>query len=153
NKPHGPEDEPFEEGSMSPPGVDRHLWCRFGGAGAHRRRRSTSEENLVMSPIATHRRRQPAPRVRPAKSHVHLETLEDRTLWAVGLGMNFPALAFGPGDFVPPDTGVAAGTCLLMETVNSTVAWYDKATGLLVRQQPLATLFVRPAAGGFVGNP
>src|SRR5947209_2659209 len=77
-----------------------------------------------------------------------LEILEDRTLPTIGLTNNFAGLDYNAGRTEPPDTGVAAGPNLLVETVNLTIAYLSKSTGAQVFQENLQQFFapVNPGA-------
>ena len=68
-----------------------------------------------------------------------LELLEDRWTPSVSVLGGFDALSYT--GYNPPNTMVAVGPAYLVETVNSTLAVYDKATGALASQQTLSTLF------------
>ncbi len=88
-------------------------------------------------------RRAPRSRSRRAESvSLRLLHLEARCLPTVGVlggsnGLDFNA----SGGAEPPDTDVAAGPAYVVETVNSTVAFYNKATGAQVFQQDLVHFF------------
>ncbi len=88
-------------------------------------------------------RRAPRTRARRAESvSLRLLHLESRCLPTVGVlggsnGLDFNA----SGGAEPPDTEVAAGPAYVVETVNSTVAFYNKATGAQVFQQDLVHFF------------
>jgi hypothetical protein len=87
----------------------------------------------------------PAPRTRRARAEsvsLHLLHLESRCLPAASVLGGFNGLDFNAsGGAEPPDTEVAAGPAFVVETVNSTVAFYNKATGAQVFQQGLASFF------------
>jgi hypothetical protein len=56
-------------------------------------------------------------------------------------GVGFPGLSFSQSTgLVPPDTNVAVGPTNIVETVNSTIAVYDK-TGAMLLSEPLSTFF------------
>jgi hypothetical protein len=77
-----------------------------------------------------------------------LEVLETRQLPTIGLTATIPGLDFNAsGGSEPPDTDVAAGPTYLVETVNTTVAFYNKQTGALVSSQDLAQFFAPAGAG------
>ncbi len=87
----------------------------------------------------------PAPRTRRARAEsvsLHLLHLESRCLPAASVLGGFNGLDFNAsGGVEPPDTEVAAGPAYVVETVNSTVAFYNKATGAQIFQQGLTTFF------------
>jgi hypothetical protein len=67
------------------------------------------------------------------------ECLEDRLVPAVTLQTNFTGM--NNTGWTPPDTNLAVGPNQVVETVNESVAIYDKATGTLLSKQTLASLF------------
>jgi hypothetical protein len=74
-----------------------------------------------------------------------LEVLEDRFAPAVNVLSGFSGM-LNTG-YTPPDTNMAAGPNYVVETVNSSVAVFNKGTGAKVSQQTLATLFSGFATG------
>ena len=80
-------------------------------------------------------------RGRPTRHHVRLslETLEDRLAPSVSVLGSFNGMS--NTGYSQPNTSVAAGPNYVVETVNSSIAIYNKATGALVSQETLATLF------------
>jgi hypothetical protein len=76
-----------------------------------------------------------------------LELLEDRCHPSVSLGTNFVGLDFNAGGAEPPDTDVAAGPAYIVETVNTTVAYYSKSSGANLFQQDLSNFFAPAGAG------
>src|SRR5260370_20119283 len=77
------------------------------------------------------------------RARLHLESLEDRTLFSVNLLSSFAGLNTNDaGGFVePPDTIAAAGPNVIIEEVNSNLAIYDKATGKQLATVDLGTFF------------
>ncbi len=88
----------------------------------------------------------PCPRVRRARlrrrfSPLEVGILEDRCVPTVTLGTNFAGLDFpGSGQFIPPETQLAAGPNHLVEAVNTQIAIYNKA-GTLLSSLPLTAFF------------
>jgi fibronectin type 3 domain-containing protein len=68
-----------------------------------------------------------------------LEALEDRFAPAVSVLGGFNGMS--NTGYNPPNTSVAAGPDYVAETVNSSLAIFNKATGVKVSQQKLSTLF------------
>src|SRR5689334_6422109 len=68
-----------------------------------------------------------------------LEGLEDRFAPAVSVTGGFSGMSNTGSN--PPDPNMAAGPNYIVETVNSSIAIYNKATGALVSREALATLF------------
>jgi hypothetical protein len=68
-----------------------------------------------------------------------LESLENRTLPTVTLQGNFTGM--NNTGWTPPDTNLAVGPSHVVETVNESLAIYDKATGTLLSKQTLVNLF------------
>jgi fibronectin type 3 domain-containing protein len=68
-----------------------------------------------------------------------VEVLEDRLTPSVSVLDGFNGL-YNHG-YNPPDTNMAAGPNYIVETVNSSVAIFNKATGALVSQETLSMLF------------
>jgi hypothetical protein len=75
-----------------------------------------------------------------------LETLENRTAPAIGVTGSYSGL--GNTGWTPPDPSAAVGPTYVVETVNESVAIFSKATGTLVSQETLKTLFSGFATGG-----
>jgi hypothetical protein len=86
-----------------------------------------------------------ARRARRTRSfHLELQPLEDRRVPAtvVNVGTSFAGLDFNAsGGTEPPDTSIAVGPNQVVETVNTTIAIYNKTTGALQSETPLATFF------------
>jgi uncharacterized repeat protein (TIGR01451 family) len=85
-----------------------------------------------------------------------MERLEDRTVLSVTLGANYVGLDFNSsGGYVPPDTNGAAGPAKYVETVNQTVALYNKADGSQITQSSLDSFWFTtgklPHANSFSG--
>src|SRR5262249_21781279 len=85
---------------------------------------------------------------RPAKrSHGHtfrpqVVRLEDRIVFSVNMGSNFDGIAFiNDPRFEPPDTSGAVGPNHFVETVNTTIAIYNKSNGQQLSLQRLETFF------------
>ena len=95
---------------------------------------------VLGAPRRRHRRRR-TKRGRPTRHHVRLslETLEDRLAPSVSVLGSFNGMS--NTGYSQPNTSVAAGPNYVVETVNSSIAIYNKATGALVSQETLATLF------------
>jgi fibronectin type 3 domain-containing protein len=74
-----------------------------------------------------------------------LEVLEDRFAPAVSVPGSFGGM-INTG-YTPPDPSLAAGPNYVVETVNSSLAIFNKATGAKVTQQTLSTLFSGFATG------
>jgi hypothetical protein len=79
-----------------------------------------------------------------------LEALENRTAPAVSVTGSFSGI--GNTGWTPPNPGAAAGPNYIVETVNESVAIFSKATGTLVSQETLQTLF-SGFANGSVNDP
>ena len=63
------------------------------------------------------------------------EVLENRLLLAVNVSSGINGLAFPESGFsVPPDTNLSVGPSHIVETVNSTIAFFDKTTGNRISQ-------------------
>src|ERR1700687_3998915 len=64
-------------------------------------------------------------------TRLHVETLEDRTLFSVNVLSKFKGLdtTDAGGIVEPPDPTAAAGLTTIIEIVNSNIAFYDTATG------------------------
>src|SRR5262249_42432741 len=85
-----------------------------------------------------------------------LEVLEGRCLPSVNLLGSFKGLDYTDAKSgEPPDTILAAGPNHIVETVNTSVAFYQKATGALVFLQKLNSFFapVGVAATAFLSDP
>jgi hypothetical protein len=84
-----------------------------------------------------------AVRARRGRARLHLEALEDRTLFSVHVLSSFKGLdTNNAGGFVePPDPIAAAGPTAIVEEVNSNIAFYAKATGHLLSEQGLDVFF------------
>jgi hypothetical protein len=71
--------------------------------------------------------------------------------WSGGkqiIGQSFDGISFlGSRIFIPPDTNAAVGNDFLVETVNVQIRVFDKASGALLLDEPLATFF-----GAFSGG-
>src|SRR5262245_27981543 len=114
------------------------------GEGIFRRRRDRS--------AAPPARRRP----RWERERLALERLEDRTLPAVTVGLNFTASTFltDTGAF-PPDTDGAVGPAHFVELLNGRYSAYDKASGARVPTSSLAQFWrtagvpPAPASGPF----
>lgn len=63
----------------------------------------------------------------------------------------FPGI--GATGWVPPDPNLAAGPSYLIETVNASLAFFDKATGAKVFQQDFQTFFSSLGTGSFLFDP
>jgi hypothetical protein len=74
-----------------------------------------------------------------------LELLETRNLLSVNVQSLFRGLS-GTAALEPPDTIAAAGPDVIVEMVNTTVAYYDKNSGGRLFQQDLSVFF-RPLGG------
>ena len=99
--------------------------------------------------FARRRRRQPARAARP-----QLEVLEDRCLLSVVLGTNFQGMNYADsGGWTPPDTDAAVGPTHVVETVNETLAIFDKVSGAKVFQQSLAAFFAPVGPGTNLFDP
>jgi hypothetical protein len=72
-------------------------------------------------------------------------------LTSFGVGFNGLSFTQSTG-LVPPDTNVAVGPTYIVETVNSTIAIYDK-TGVQVLAEPLTTFFASVAATNLLVQP
>src|SRR5262249_54868239 len=85
-----------------------------------------------------------------AQIRLCVEPLEPRTLLDVGLRLltGFDGMSsVGNGcNCTPPDTDVAVGPAHVVETVNTAIAVYDKATGALRSRQEM-TAFFAPLGG------
>lgn len=69
------------------------------------------------------------------------DTLEDRVVLDAEIARSFQGLAFpDDGRYVPPDSHLAAGPNHLVEVVNSTIAYFDKAGTKLYQQTQLLCL-------------
>jgi hypothetical protein len=96
----------------------------------------------------------PTVRSRPLHFRPQLECLEDRALFTVTLVGNSAGLGFpDSGGATPPDTCVAAGPNYLVETTNSTLAIFNKATGALVSTQPLTNFFTNSVQNAAIFDP
>ncbi|MCX5658107.1 MAG: hypothetical protein NTW19_00090, partial [Planctomycetota bacterium] len=71
-------------------------------------------------------------------------------LSGVDVSASFKTQSFAnSGGFTPPDTGMAVGPTSVVQTINSSIAIYDKATGAsLQNPQPLQTFFGALASSG-----
>jgi hypothetical protein len=74
-----------------------------------------------------------------------LEGLESRLAPALGVTASFNGL--GNTGWTPPDPSLAAGPNYVVETVNESMAIFNKATGALVSQETLQNLFSGFATG------
>lgn len=65
------------------------------------------------------------------------------------LGQNYDGIDFLGSNCqcLPPDTNAAVGNNFVVETVNIQVRVFDKATGLLLLNEPLSALFGAPTGG------
>ena len=62
------------------------------------------------------------------------------------LGLRRDELPGFRAGFVPPSADIAVGPDFVVETINSQIQFYDKATGAaLLPNTPLSTFFTRPA--------
>jgi hypothetical protein len=103
-------------------------------------------------------RRRSWPTPQPPKARLRVEALEERTLLAVNLVPPgaFPGLSFSNDPrYWPPDTDVAAGMCEIVETINSSIAYYNKATGTQIAGslQTLQRFFAPIGPGNFIDDP
>ncbi len=95
-------------------------------------------------PLARYRRSLPA---RRRSTRPRLEALEDRCVPSVTIANNsgngFTGLDFNQsnGGYVPPDTNGAVGPSSYVETVNQTVAIYNKSTGASQSSSALSSFF------------
>jgi hypothetical protein len=89
------------------------------------------------------RRRRPGRTIRPAKVPLLLEVLEGRHLPSVSLGTNFDGLSSVGNDCgcSPPDTIGAAGPSSFVESVNTAMGTYNKATGAQTGRVELGSFF------------
>jgi hypothetical protein len=76
--------------------------------------------------------------------------LEDRLTLSTTLGSSFTGLA--STGWYPPDTNAAVGPNHVVETVNETLAIYNKSTGAFVSSQTLPSLFSGFDTGGNSGT-
>src|SRR5439155_4378459 len=80
--------------------------------------------------------------------------LEDRRVPTVSIFNSFPGLDFTQsGGSVPPDTHMAVGPSHVVETVNTTMAIYNRANGSLALQTSLSSFFSSVSPGPFVFDP
>lgn len=99
------------------------------GSGARRGRRGRSPQRIPAS-----------------RRTLACEPLEPRCVPVVTPLAGFAGMAFADSDLsVPPDTHAAVGPSHVVEVINTTVAFYNKADGMNVFQQPLGTFFAIPA--------
>ena len=64
------------------------------------------------------------------RQRLHLESLEGRTLPAVNVAATINGISFADDSrYEPPDTDVAVGPSYVVETVNDSVALFDRASG------------------------
>lgn len=71
-----------------------------------------------------------------------LDHLEERVVMSATVVSSFPGLNFAQsGGYVPPDTCGAVGTTSYVETVNQTVAIYNKSTGANIDMTPLSNFY------------
>ena len=79
----------------------------------------------------------------PATTRLALEALEDRSLPSVDLGLNFAGLNWdtAPRNASPPDPIAAVGPAHVVEAVNSSVVFYDKASGAELYKAPTRQFF------------
>src|SRR5260370_41366932 len=76
---------------------------------------------------------------------LQVERLEVRTVPTVTLSAGFTGMS--NTGWTPPDTNLAVGPSRVVETVNESLAIYDKAAGTLLSQEALTSLFAGFAAG------
>jgi hypothetical protein len=80
--------------------------------------------------------------------------LEDRCLPAVRIISQFPGLDYNAARAgQPPDTDLAVGPAHVVETVNLTLAFYNKTTGGGVFSQPLSQFFAPAGASSSMSDP
>ena len=67
----------------------------------------------------------------------------------ITVGQNFDGIDFNGSNCgcLPPDTNAAVGPAYVMETVNVQIRMFDKATGAIVDDQPLASFFGASSGG------
>jgi hypothetical protein len=86
------------------------------------------------------------------KTRLWLESLENRTLLSVDVSQVFEGLSNSDDPrYEPPDTIAAAGPNQIVEVVNGSVGYYDKATGVrtsLIKLEP----FFAPLGGEAIVN-
>jgi uncharacterized repeat protein (TIGR01451 family) len=71
-----------------------------------------------------------------------MERLEDRTVLSVTLGANYTGMDFNAsGGYTPPDTNGAVSNTTYVQTVNQTVALFNKASGSKTAQSSLSTFW------------
>jgi hypothetical protein len=86
-------------------------------------------------------------RTRSASARLRLEKLEDRSLPSVDLAAAFEGISFADDTrYTPPDTHAAVGIDYIIETVNGSLASYEKSTGNRVFLQRLESFFA-PVGG------
>src|SRR5260221_7868447 len=76
---------------------------------------------------------------------LQVERLEVRTVPTVTLSGGFTGM--NNTGWTPPDTNLAVGPSQVVETVNESLAIFDKATGTRLSQQTLTSLFAGFDAG------
>ena len=87
----------------------------------------------------------------PTSAHLRLETLEDRSTPAVGVGVSF---AGGSGSaFAPPDTDGSIGPNHYVQFINGRFAVYNKTTGALVQSKSDAAFWNSAGISTFLTNP
>jgi len=80
------------------------------------------------------RHRPARPRSRTISNRPSFELLEERSLLSVNVHSNFRGLS-GTAALEPPDTAAAAGPDVIVETVNTSIAYYAKNSGARLFQQ------------------
>jgi hypothetical protein len=83
------------------------------------------------------------------RTRLNLELLERRTLLSVDpvLTIEGTSQANSSCSCTPPDPSGAAGPSQIIETTNNAIAFYDKATGGLIRRQSLTSFFGQGLSG------
>jgi hypothetical protein len=84
----------------------------------------------------------------------HLEALEDRTLLSLTVLNRLDGLSSDDDPrYEPPDTDAAAGPDFIIETVNATVEFFEKSTGIPVSSERLEDFFSLLGPSPFVFDP
>jgi hypothetical protein len=100
------------------------------------------------------RRPQSPKRTRSSLPRLQLEALEERALLSVQVLNDFNGLSYNDDPrYQPPDTDAAAGPAYIVETINSSLAFFDKSTGAAVFGQRLEDFFAPVGPGSFLFDP
>lgn len=93
-----------------------------------------------------------ARRRKSSESSVNYESLEERRLLAIDVGLNFTGSTFGRGSS-PPNLAGGIGPNHVVEVINNQFQIFDKATGNLMVNKPLDSFWLDTGGAGAQSDP